>query len=95
MAEVKTTKRTAEETKDLTVRLNKIEGQIRGIKNMVERGDYCVDIMIQVSAAAAALNSFNKELLSAHLHSCVVRDIQNGNLDTVDELAELIRKVMK
>lgn len=95
MEEEKHTHRDRDEINSLVNRLNRIEGQIRGIKSMVENGSYCMDIMTQVSAASAALNSFNKEILNRHLHSCVVRDIQNGNLESVDELSELFKKVMK
>lgn len=83
------------EQKDLLSRLNKIEGQVRGIKNMVEGDRYCVDILTQVSAIQAALNSFNKLLLSNHIRSCVVEDIQAGNTDVVDELCNTIQKLMK
>lgn len=87
--------RQAAEEKDLLNRLNRIEGQIRGIKSMVEDERYCVDILTQVSAVQAALNSFNKVLLSSHIKSCVVEQIQDGNLEAVDELCMTIQKVMK
>ena len=87
--------RSEKETKDLVTRLNRIEGQIRGIKNMVEEERYCVDILNQVSAVQAALNSFNKELLANHIHSCVVEDVRSGNEEVVDELCETIKKLMK
>ena len=87
--------RTEKEMKDLITRLNRIEGQIRGVKNMVEEERYCVDILNQVSAVQAALNGFNKELLANHIRSCVVEDIQNGKEDVVDELCETIKKLMK
>lgn len=83
------------EERDLLNRLNRIEGQIRGIKNMVEEGRYCVDILTQVSAIQAALNSFNKILLSSHIKSCVVEDIRSGNEEVVDELCRTIQKLMK
>ena len=92
---VKHKHRQAAEEKDLLNRLNRIEGQIRGIKSMVEDERYCVDILTQVSAVQAALNSFNKVLLSSHIKSCVVEQIQDGNLDAVDELCMTIQKVMK
>lgn len=76
-------------------RLNRIEGQVRGVKKMLEEEQYCVDILTQVSAIQAALNAFNKELLSSHIHSCVVEEIQKGNTDVVDELCESIKKLMK
>ena len=87
--------RQAAEEKDLLNRLTRIEGQIRGIKSMVEDERYCVDILTQVSAVQAALNSFNKVLLSSHIKSCVVEQIQDGNLEAVDELCMTIQKVMK
>ncbi|CUP48345.1 MULTISPECIES: metal-sensing transcriptional repressor [Hungatella] len=92
---VKHKHRQAAEEKDLLNRLNRIEGQIRGIKSMVEDERYCVDILTQVSAVQAALNSFNKVLLSNHIKSCVVEQIQEGNLEAVDELCMTIQKVMK
>ena len=92
---VKHKHRQAAEEKDLLNRLNRIEGQIRGIKSMVEDERYCVDILKQVSAVQAALNSFNKVLLSSHIKSCVVEQIQDGNLEAVDELCMTIQKVMK
>ncbi len=87
--------RTAKEYRDLINRLNRIEGQIRGIKRMVEQDAYCVDIITQVSAANAALNSFNKVLLGNHIKSCVVEDIRMGNEDAIEELVTLLQKLMK
>ncbi|HIT90979.1 MAG TPA: metal-sensing transcriptional repressor [Candidatus Merdenecus merdavium] len=83
------------EYKNLMIRLNRIEGQIRGIKNMVEEDRYCVDILTQVSAIQSALNGFNKMLLTNHIKSCVVEDIQVGNVEVVDELCNTIQKLMK
>lgn len=83
------------EKKDLITRLNRIEGQVRGVKTMVEEDRYCVDIVTQVSAIQAALNSFNKELLARHIKSCVSEDIRQGNEEAVDELCELLKKLMK
>lgn len=76
-------------------RLNRVEGQVRGVKKMLEEEQYCVDILTQVSAIQAALNAFNKELLSSHIHSCVVEEIQKGHTEVVDELCESIKKLMK
>lgn len=87
--------RSAEEIKALKTRLNKIEGQVRGINKMIDDDRYCVDILIQVSSVQSALNAFNKVLLSSHIRSCVVDDIKNGNDDAVDELCELLKKTMK
>ncbi|MDO4614943.1 MAG: metal-sensing transcriptional repressor [Lachnospiraceae bacterium] len=88
-------KRTAEEQKALMTRLKKIEGQIRGIEKMVENDMYCPDILIQVSAATSALNSFNKVLLNCHIHSCVAEDIKAGKDEAIDELCAVLQKLMK
>lgn len=91
----KTKERSEEEYKGLLNRLNRIEGQIRGIKKMVEGDAYCTDILIQVSAVSAALNSFNKVLLGNHIKGCVTKDILDGREETVDELVEILQKLMK
>lgn len=91
----KTKQRTEKEYKDLMNRLNRIEGQIRGIKGMVEKDAYCTDIITQVAAANAALNSFNKVLLANHIKTCVSQDIIAGKEETVDELVSLLQKLMK
>lgn len=91
----KTKERSDKEYKDMINRLSRIEGQVRGIKKMVEDDAYCTDILIQVSAVNAALNSFNKVLLSNHIKSCVTRDIKDGKEETVDELVEVLQKLMK
>lgn len=91
----KTKERSEEEYKVLINRLNRIEGQIRGIKNMVEKDAYCTDILTQVAAANAALNSFSKVLLANHIHTCVVEDIREGKEDTIDELVATIQKLMR
>lgn len=85
----------SKEYKSLLTRLNRIEGQVRGIKGMVEDDRYCVDILTQVGAIQAALNAFNKELLAQHIHSCVVEDIRDGRDEVVDELVEVVKKLMK
>jgi DNA-binding FrmR family transcriptional regulator len=87
--------RTEEQIKALVTRLNRIEGQICGIRKMIEDNRYCPDVLIQVSSVQASLNSFNKELLSAHIKSCVVQDIKDGKEEAVDELCELLKKTMK
>ena len=84
-----------EEKKKLLHRLSRMEGQIRGIKGMVERNAYCPDIMTQVAAVNAALNAFNKELLANHIKTCVVNDIRDGRDDIVDELVDTLGKLMK
>ena len=93
--EVRHKSRTDKEKKALITRLKKVEGQIRGIQKMVEDDLYCPDILIQVSAATNALNSFNKELLACHIKSCVKEDIKAGNDETIDELVNVLQKVMK
>lgn len=91
----KKTMRPDEEKRLLINRLSRIEGQIRGIKTMVENDAYCVDILTQSAAAKAAFNAFNRELLRLHMHGCVVRDIKAGDDSTVDELMDVIVKLMK
>lgn len=91
----KTKERSEKEYKDLIHRLNRIEGQIRGIKGMVEKDVYCTDILVQVAAVNAALNSFNKVLLANHIRTCVARDIREGKEETMDELVETLQKLMK
>ncbi|HKK95087.1 MAG TPA: metal-sensing transcriptional repressor [Anaerovoracaceae bacterium] len=84
------------EKKALMNRLNRIEGQVRGVKNMLDNDIYCTDILVQVAAIQSALNSFNKELLSEHIKSCVVEDIRNGKEEeTLEELLITIKKLMK
>lgn len=87
--------RDEKEKKELLNRLSRIEGQVRGVKNMVEKDSYCVDILNQVSAINAALNSFNKELLAGHIKSCVVNDIKDGKEEVIDELVVTIQKLMR
>lgn len=91
----KTKMRSEEEYKALVNRLNRIEGQIRGIRGMVEKNAYCTDIIIQVSAVNAALNAFNKELLANHIKTCVTDDIKAGKTETVDDLLSTLQKLMK
>lgn len=93
--ECKTKHRESEEYNDLIRRLNKIEGQVRGVKQMVEDDRYCIDILTQVSAINSALNSFNKVLLANHIKTCVVDDIREGNYEVVDELCKTLQKLMK
>lgn len=91
----KMTNRNEEEKKKLINRLNRIEGQIRGIRGMIEKDAYCNDILIQSAAASAAINAFNKELLCSHIKNCVTRDIRNGDDQVIDELMETLYKLMK
>ena len=87
--------RSEEERTALIHRLNRIEGQIRGIRGMVERDVYCTDIMQQVSAVNAALAAFNRELLSNHLRTCVINDIRQGKDEVIDELLDTLQRMMK
>ena len=91
----KKTYRTEEERKKLINRLNRIEGQIRGIRNMVESDAYCADILTQCAAVNAAVNAFNRELIDHHLHQCVARDLREGKEEVLDELAQTLHKLMK
>ena len=91
----KVKERTPEEAKQLIHRLNRIEGQIRGIRGMVERNTYCTDILVQVAAVNAALNAFNRELLANHIRTCVAQDIRSGKDETIDELVQTLQKLMK
>lgn len=91
----RTKERTAKEYRDLINRLSRIEGQVRGVKRMVEEDVYCTDILIQVSAINAALNSFNKVLLAEHIRTCVAEDIRQGKEETIDELVTTLQKLMR
>ena len=91
----KTTERTEEERKKLINRLNRIEGQIRGIRGMVEKDAYCADILVQSAAVNAAVNSFNKDLIANHIRCCVARDIREGKDEVIDELVVTLQKLMK
>lgn len=88
-------KRSDEELKSLTARLNRISGQISGIRRMLEEERYCVDILMQVSAVQAAMSAFSKELMQNHVRTCVAEDIREGREGAVDELCELLKRTMK
>ncbi len=88
-------RRSEEEYTRLIHRLNRIEGQIGGIRRMVEEDRYCPDILLQAAAANAALAAFNRELLAAHLRTCVTQDIREGREDTMEELIGVLQKLMK
>ena len=92
---MRTKERPEEEIKDLIHRLNRVEGQIRGIRGMIEKDAYCVDILNQVSAATSALNSFTRVLLENHIRSCVAEDIRRGQDDKLEELLATLQKLMK
>ena len=87
--------RTPEEYTKLIHRLNRIEGQIRGIRGMVENNAYCPDILLQSAAVTAAMNAFNKELLASHIRTCVAQDIRDGKDEVIDELVGTLQKLMK
>ena len=91
----KVKERSEEEKKRLINRLNRIEGQIRGIRGMVEKNIYCPNILVQAAAVNAAVNAFNRELLANHIKTCVVKDIREGRDETVDELLATLQKLMK
>lgn len=91
----KTKQRSEEEFKSLVHRLNRIEGQVRGVRKMVESDAYCTDILVQVSAISAALNAFNRELLANHIRTCVADDLKQDKTDSVEELVQTLQKLMK
>lgn len=91
----KSKERSGKEYRDMINRLSRIEGQVRGIKGMVEKNAYCTDILVQVAAVNAALNSFNRVLLAEHIKTCVTQDIRDGKEETVDELIQTLKKLMK
>lgn len=87
--------RTEEEKKALTTRLNRIEGQVRGIKKMIDSDTYCVDVLTQVSAVQAALTSLSRIMIDSHIKSCVVNGVKNGDEKVLDELMDTLKKFMK
>ena len=91
----RTKKRSEKEYRSLINRLNRIEGQVRGVGKMIEADAYCTDILTQVSAIQAALNALNRELLANHIRTCVADDIRSGKDETIDELVLLLQKLMK
>ena len=91
----KKTNRDPEERKKLMNRLSRIEGQIRGIRNMLDNDAYCNDILVQSAAVTAAMNAFNRELIASHMRTCVARDLREGNDEVIDELVGTLQKLMK
>ncbi len=87
--------RSADEKRGLLNRLLRIEGQVRGLGGMVERDAYCVDVLTQVAAVQAALSAFGREVLEAHIRTCVAEDLKEGRDEIVDELMDTLRKLMK
>ena len=92
---IKTKERSENEYKSLMNRLNRIEGQVRGLKRMLDENAYCTDILTQAAAVSSAVNAFSKELLGNHIKSCVADNIRRGNDDIIDELLDTLRKMMK
>ena len=91
----KHTDRPEREKQKLIHRLNRIEGQIRGIRGMIEKDAYCTDVLVQTAAVGAAVNAFERELLASHIHGCVARDIRAGKDQVIDELVATLQKLMK
>ena len=91
----KTKQRSEEEYRSLVNRLNRIEGQVRGVKGMLEKDAYCTDILVQVAAVNAALNAFSKELLASHIRTCVAQDIRDGKDEVIDDLVNTLQKLMR
>lgn len=87
--------RSEKEHKELLNRLKRIEGQVRGVEKMVEKDAYCIDILTQVAAVTAALNSFNKVLMAEHIRTCVASDIRDGKDETIEELVAALQKLMR
>ncbi len=91
----KQTLRSEEQKTKLIHRLNRVEGQIRGIRKMIEEDAYCTDVLTQSAAVGAAVNAFNRELLETHLYGCVARDLRAGEDEVIDELLLILKKLMK
>ncbi|MBQ8137802.1 MAG: metal-sensing transcriptional repressor [Clostridia bacterium] len=91
----KVKKRSPEQEKRLLDRLSRIEGQVRGLKNMIENGVYCTDVVNQAAAAAAALNAFSREVLGEHIRTCVADDIRGGHDEVIDDLLKTLQKLLK
>jgi DNA-binding FrmR family transcriptional regulator len=87
--------RSEEEKKALVTRLNRIEGQVRGISKMIENDEYCIDVLTQVSAAQAALSALARVMLDSHIHHCVVNGVKSGDDEVIDELMNTLQKFMK
>ena len=91
----KKTNRSDEQKRLLLNRLKRIEGQVRGIQSMIENDCYCNDVLVQSAAVSAAVNAFSREVLCAHIHGCVVRDIKEGKDEVIDELMQTLQKLMR
>ncbi len=88
----KRTKRSSEDKKLIMNRLNRISGQINGISKMIENDAYCNDVLIQLSAVKNSVKSLSTHILENHLYMCVARDLENGDLDSIDELISLFKR---
>lgn len=91
--EIRTKERTEQEKNALIKRLNIIEGQVRGIKQMIVDDRYCDDVLIQISAVNQSLKSLGTRLLKNHLSTCVVENIKQDNLEIIEEVMELIKRL--
>ncbi|MBQ9779927.1 MAG: metal-sensing transcriptional repressor [Clostridia bacterium] len=91
----RTKERGETEYRSLMNRLSRIEGQVRGVKGMIEKDAYCIDVLTQVAAITAALNAFNKELLGNHIRTCVTDDLKNGKEETAEELIDVLQRLMR
>ena len=89
------TERSEEQKKKLINRLSRLEGQVRGVRKMIENDAYCNDVLIQTAAIGAAVDAFSREVLRAHLHTCVIRDIREGRDEVADELMETLERLMR
>lgn len=85
--------RTEQEIKQLTNRLHRMVGQLNGIERMIAENRYCGDVLIQIAAVEAALQNFGYLILSDHLKSCVVDEVQDGNIEIMDDVMELVKKL--
>ena len=90
--EFKTTLRKEKEKKELITHLNRIEGQINGIKKMITENRYCDDVLIQLSAVNSSVKSLANKLIEKHLNGCVVREIENGNTEIIAYVINLIKR---
>lgn len=88
----KKTYRTEEEKKIVNNRINRIEGQLRGVKKMINDDIYCRDVLIQLSAIENSIRSLSNHILENHLYTCVIKDLEKGNLEVIDELINLFKK---
>ena len=91
----KKTSRTENEKKLLNNRLNRIEGQIKGVKKMISEDAYCNDVLVQLSAIENSVKSLSNLMLEKHLYTCIARDLENGKIDTIDEIVSLFKRFNK